>query len=86
MALFPTLAGPSVASDPIPAERQSHIRETLGAQGMVVVAALRQALGMVAAFLTAPIDCMHFLVMDSEVVDEFRQELGKHGVTLIVAS
>ncbi len=74
-----------MASDLIAAKRQSRIHETLGAQG-IVVAALRQALGMVAAFLTAPIARMHFLVMDSEVADEFRQELGKHGVTVIVAS
>ncbi|MBI4758023.1 MAG: hypothetical protein HY783_03335 [Chloroflexi bacterium] len=46
----------------------------------------RQALGTVAAFLTPPIDRMHTPVTDSEVADEFHQELEKHGVTVIVAS
>lgn len=53
--------------------------------GPVIVVADHSKIGVVSNFVTAPIDKVHILVTDSRIEENFRLELEKVGIRIIIA-
>jgi len=53
--------------------------------GPVIVVADHSKIGVVSNFVTAPIEKIHVLVTDAHIEENFRSELEKLGIRIIIA-